>query len=182
MGHGEGSVITCIVGSVDHGRVMLGCDSMYCEGDDVLISSDPKAWRAGDWVIGAAGMVSWMDLLSKHMRWPKVTRRTADTVVRVEVPREIRRVAQETGTDLEDANGAALVGVHGRLYMVDSDLVVVSASEGYAAIGSGRQPAIGALYATRRAKLTQRTRMRMALESSERYCASVRRPWRWVSV
>ena len=174
--------MTAIVAVSDHGRVMLGADSMYCDGDEVIVSADPKVWRIGDWVLGAAGHVSWMDVLTKHMRWPKCTRRNVDTTARLDVPRELRRAAQELGMDLEDYECVAVFGAHGRLYLIDSETVVVAVSEGFTAIGSGRQPALGSLYATRRSKLTPRHRMRTALEAAERYCASVRRPWRWVSV
>lgn len=172
--------MTCIAGIAAHGRVLLGADSMYAEGDDVIVSSDPKVWSAGGWVVGAAGTVAWMDIL-RAMRWPATPREGVEIAARAELPQELRRVAGATGADLSETPGVALVGCFGHMYLIDSDLVVVRATEGFAAVGSGRQPAMGALYATRRKHLTPRTRIRTALEAAERYTASVRRPWRWVS-
>jgi hypothetical protein len=78
-----------------------------------------------------------------------------------------------------EACGAFLVGARGRLYTIESDYQVGIERAGYHAVGSGDQPALGALYATEGWD-DPRARIRTALEAAERFASDVRRPWRIV--
>jgi hypothetical protein len=78
-----------------------------------------------------------------------------------------------------EACGAFLVGVRGRLFTIESDYQVGVERAGYHAVGSGDQPALGALYATDDWE-DPRARIKLALEAAERFASDVRRPWRIV--
>lgn len=76
-----------------------------------------------------------------------------------------------------EEGGTFLVGVKGRLYAVYDDYQVATAADGFAAVGSGEQVALGALFATDGAGLSPRRRVMSALAAAERFSAGVRGPF-----
>jgi ATP-dependent protease HslVU (ClpYQ) peptidase subunit len=79
--------------------------------------------------------------------------------------------------DEREEGGTFLVGVAGRLFTVHEDYQVAEAADGYAAVGSGEQVALGALYATADAAVDPRERVLLALRAAERFNAGVRGPF-----
>ena len=76
-----------------------------------------------------------------------------------------------------EEGGRFLVGVRGVLYTVYEDYQVGRAADGFAAVGSGEEPALGALFATQDIGLGPRRRVRIALAAAERFSAGVRAPF-----
>ena len=76
--------------------------------------------------------------------------------------------------DVESA-GTFLVGYQGHLFEIESDYQVGIPEDGYAAVGSGQDIALGALFATQGQE--PRSRVLTALRSAERFNAGVRGPF-----
>lgn len=156
-------------------RLVMGGDSAVTDDDGGLfISATPKVWRAGGYLLGAAGDGPWFAMLSA-VEWPVVP---AAGYPETGLVRDLRDAAKRLGID--DADGSALFGamIDGapRLWTFSSSLMVDAVPEGvFAAIGSGAAPALGALFATKSARAD--TRVRLALEVAEAFRSDVRGPF-----
>ena len=76
-----------------------------------------------------------------------------------------------------EEGGTFLVGVRGELFTIMEDYQVGQSADGFDAVGSGTDLALGALYATREGPFRPRQRVRMALAAAERFNAGVRGPF-----
>jgi len=81
--------------------------------------------------------------------------------------------SDDDGTEL---TASFLLGYRGSLYGIDCDFNVYQPAKGYQAIGCGDNPALGALYATRKVK-DPRRRVLEALHASAEFCSAVRPPF-----
>lgn len=93
----------------------------------------------------------------------------------------VRKGLRDGGWAKKDAEreegGIFLVGVGGRLFVVEADYQVGEHVDGYAAVGSGDQLAMGALAATAGLDLEPEKRVLAALEAAERHNIGVRGPF-----
>jgi hypothetical protein len=79
--------------------------------------------------------------------------------------------------DEQEEGGHFLVGVRGRLFEIESDYQVGESLDGYAAIGSGDDVALGALFATHHLGMSPEQRLTLALEAAQHHITSVRAPF-----
>jgi hypothetical protein len=79
--------------------------------------------------------------------------------------------------DGQEQGGQFLVGIHGRLYVVDSDYQIGHTISGYAAVGSGYLVALGSLHSTAKSSATSHERAVMALEAAAELTEGVRPPF-----
>ena len=79
-----------------------------------------------------------------------------------------------------EQGGTFLVGYSGHLFTVDSDYQVGIPEDGFAAVGSGQDIALGALFATQ-GQDDPRERVLTALRAAERFNAGVRGPFHVLS-
>jgi hypothetical protein len=85
------------------------------------------------------------------------------------------KAKNERNVQLQEREGLLLVGCCGRLFTVGSDCQVTEALDGYDAIGTGDDAALGALYATAGEDPVER--VCKALRAEERLTGQVRPPW-----
>lgn len=171
--------MTCIVGIEHDGRVTLGGDSAQCrDSGDISLTRDPKVFLVGDYVFGLAGVCFPFDVVRFRFKPPEL-RRGVDRTMRTEFIPELHKALEAADCEFKDSN--MLVGVAGRLYEVGEDLGVIRARDPYNAIGTGSTPALTTMHNLRDTKMTSREKLTAALEASERFCWSVRRPWRFVT-
>ncbi|WP_019058154.1 hypothetical protein [Streptomyces prunicolor] len=77
----------------------------------------------------------------------------------------------------QEQAGVFLVGVHGRLFEIHDDYQVGEPMEGYAAVGSGDDLALGALHATAELGLKPRERLTAALRAADHHSTYVSAPY-----
>jgi ATP-dependent protease HslVU (ClpYQ) peptidase subunit len=174
--------MTCIVGVVEGDRIFMGGDSSATSGNDELsLRADQKVFRTGDFLIGFAGSFRAGQLMRYAFDPPK---RPARMDVHrymvthfVDAMREALKRGGSAKRDHEEEliPTSILVGYRGRLYQINSDYDVGEAVDAFDAVGSGSQPALGALVVTH--GMEPRKRIRGALEAAERFSQSVRRPF-----
>lgn len=180
--------MTCIVGVQEKGRAWIGGDAASVSGSTVYEVGAAKVFRNGDYVIG--GTTSWrmLDLLRYKLQPPPPPPGPPDCgFMVIEFVERLRECMKAGGfarkeNEVESA-GTILVSVSGRLFRVDSDYQV-DAPAAYCAIGSGRDPALGALFATegqRGPGGAGRRRAFLALEASAAHNAYVRPPFTLLS-
>lgn len=173
--------MTCIVGLVDEGKVYMGGDSAGVNGGwDLVVRADPKVFHIGPFVVGFTSSFRMGQLLRfalvPPVHPPEVDIYRYMTVDFINAVRDCLKTGGWAKKDGEkESGGVFLVGYRGRLFEIDSDYQVGEGLDGYMAVGSGDQVALGALYATQ--KLPPLVRIRLALEAAERWNAGVRGPF-----
>ncbi len=162
--------MTAIVGvRLDDGRVLLGADSALTEGGTVTHARVKKLFRRGRAGFGCAGDFIALDRVYSNLRLPSYVSGDPEAWVRkVAVPGFRNILGSKMWPTLD-----ALVAVGGQLFFLGVE-GVHGFHDGYAAIGSGAQVAMGALYATRDPHV--------ALRAAERHCNGVRGPFRTIIV
>lgn len=128
--------MTCIVGIAQGGRTWIGADACVSDDHARQSTTTPKLWRAGGYLIGAAGNGAWYAIL-RRVRWPSVA--SAGYLAATFVP-DLIAAAGELGISLPveadaPSDGAALIGGAGRLWYVDAQLCADEYQE--TACGSG---------------------------------------------
>lgn len=81
----------------------------------------------------------------------------------------------------QEEGGTFLVGVNGRLFVIHDDYQVAESVDGYAAIGSGDEVALGALYATADSPVPPCQRLTVALNAAAHHNGGVRGPFAFAS-
>jgi ATP-dependent protease HslVU (ClpYQ) peptidase subunit len=96
----------------------------------------------------------------------------------VEAARECLKLGGVATKEKEaESGGTFMVGVRGRLFIVESDYQVVEPAPPFAAVGGGAPYALGSLATSTGSPAA---RIKKALEVSERFCIGVRGPFRVV--
>jgi ATP-dependent protease HslVU (ClpYQ) peptidase subunit len=177
--------MTCIVGIAQSGKVWMGGDSLGVRNGTKLTMNGGKVARVGEFVLGACGYQRHVSL-SRHVFDPPplVADADLDVYMAKEFAEGWRSCLRDNGMlGVEDGveyfDGMLLVGARGALYEIDSNFGVCRPSEGYSAIGSGDNIALGALYAAKGAPPEKR--IRLALEAAERWDSGVRGPFQIIS-
>jgi ATP-dependent protease HslVU (ClpYQ) peptidase subunit len=75
----------------------------------------------------------------------------------------------------EETGGAFLIAVRGRLFEIEEDYQVGETCNGFAAVGCGREVALGSLFSTKGNE--PRARVVTALKAAEEFSTSVRGPF-----
>ena len=181
--------MTCVVGTIDGGAIILGADSAAVgEGPEIYTMPEPKVFACGPYLLGVCGSYRVAQVLRYRAELP-VPPAGADLESFL-----VRNLLPVIGDLLEAEGGvvgssrtflgervALLLGCEGQLWHVGSDLTVLPEGE-YGAIGSGRLRAYAALHALKAAGVEPaRRRLELALETAAKYTATVRPPWHFVA-
>lgn len=176
--------MTCIVGLVHDGAVLIGADSAGVNSDSLRIHArtDRKVFKTGKFVMGFAGSYRMGQLLAYSLSPPRIGE--DEDVMKFMVTSFIASVRQclkdgghaSRANDEEQTGGLFLVGFKGRLFRIDHDYQVGELIDGYVAIGCGEAYALGALYAAD-ADLAPEARVQKALEAATHFSAGVRPPF-----
>ena len=179
--------MTCIVGVIDGGRVILGADSAASCDDEIYRLPESKVFCNGSYVIGVTGSYKLGELLRFKACLPDPPKGSDDLkpfLVRHLMPvvAEVVRAegAAHEGLRILGPRTGFMLGCRGQLWHVDPDLTV-SREGSFASIGSGRLRAYAALYVLEKAEVgPAKRRLELALEAAAEYTASVRGPWQFV--
>lgn len=178
--------MTCVVGLVDSGRVWMGADSAGMDDRYAMqIRKDPKVFRVGGTVFGFTSSFRMGQLLAHSLRLPDLPGRSDDLMGWMvgTLIGEVRRTLKDGGYARKDAEqeqgGVFLVGIRGRLFMVDCDYQVGETICGYNAVGCGDQIALGALFAS--PDRSPHERVLTALSAAAELSGGVRGPFRIIA-
>lgn len=173
--------MTVIAGFVQDGVTWVGGDSAGT-GSDLfqVIRRDAKVFQTGPMLVGFT--FSWrMGQLLRHRVRPPVRPSNIDPhewLVTVYVE-ELRRAFHAGGFTWHDhqreMGGPFLLGYAGSLYEIGSEFDVADYGAGPAAVGCGRDFALGSLFST--PGMEPRSRLKLALRAAERYSAGVAGPF-----
>lgn len=177
--------MTCIVGLVQRGTVYIGADAASVSGWTSRVTKLPKVFRRGPFLIGYTTSFRMGQLLEHALEVPpQVTRGRGvehdDLRYMVTVFAEsVRQLLKDRGMAKVEANtesgGQFLVGYRGRLYSVQADFQVNEMADGFDAVGSGAEFALGAMLALKGTPPV--ARIRRALEISAHFNMGVCPPF-----
>ena len=159
--------MTCIVGLKTKDRVYIGGASASVSGWTRRTTAQPKVFRNGPFLIGYTTSFRMGQLLEHQLAVPESPEGASDMSYMVnQFVEAVRKLLKERGFAKVEANaesgGQFLVGFHDHLYSIGSDFQVGELAEGYDAVGSGADFALGAMAALDR--LAPARRIRRALE------------------
>jgi hypothetical protein len=173
--------MTAIAGFCDKGTVWMGGDSAGVAGNDLTLRADPKVFRNGEFLFGFTTSFRMGQLIRFRFK-PPVVRECQDLFEYmatdfVDALRECLKVGGFAAKDKErEEGGTFLVGVRGRLFLVDSDYQIEEPLDQYEACGCGHPMVRGALFATQGME-DSRARIELALMAAERHSTGVRGPF-----
>ncbi|MFF7067315.1 hypothetical protein [Streptomyces pseudovenezuelae] len=175
--------MTVIVGLVHRKRVHLAGDSAGVAGYQLTIRRDPKVFTNGPYAFGFTSSFR-MGQLLHHAFQPPHPEGDLDRFMATTFINAVRTCLKDGGWARKDAEqeqaGTFLVGIHGRLFTIDSDYQVGEPADQYAAVGCGDELALGALHATADLDLTPRQRLTAALRAADHHSAGVAAPYAFV--
>lgn len=173
--------MTCVVGMADKGKVYIGTDSLGICGSEVQIRADKKPFKNGPFIFGCAGSFRVLQLLQYVFVTPKHPDRMGLMSYMVgPFTKALRECFNFNGVDPNQVfagPSAFLTGYQGRLFVVYTDYQIGETHNGFAAVGSGALPALGALEILHKQKMSTPVKLKRALEAASKYVATVRGPF-----
>lgn len=165
--------MTAIAGFVQGAHVYMGCDSAITAGDIRCRTTEPKIWRQGNILIGAAGDGRCIQLIRNYWK-PLPTHDLFDFIIQegvVELQSILKAHRAPTVGEVE-----LLIATKSRLVSVDPWWHVMERPDKIDAVGSGGQVALASLL-TSSNKTAPKIRLRKALEISASLVNSVEGPF-----
>jgi ATP-dependent protease HslVU (ClpYQ) peptidase subunit len=158
--------MTCVVGLVHRRRVFVGVDSAAVAGWTRRVTRLSKVFRRGPFLLGYTTSFRMGQLLEHHLELPEHPRGASEMSYMVRhFVEAVRKLLKERGFAKIESNtesgGQFLVAYRGRLFTVESDFQVGESGDGFDAIGTGGEVALGAMKALER--LAPAARVRRAL-------------------
>lgn len=164
--------MTVIAGLEHRGKVWIGGDSA---GTNRLmhqqIRADKKVFVRGDFIFGFTGSFRMGQLLNHSLEIP----------VRPKGKKPMKFLVQDFTQAVRECLGKEgleprfLFGYQGKLYEIQGDYQIAKSNQGYGAVGSGRDLALGALHASR--QKNPKKKILEALEAAAAGNAAVRGPF-----
>jgi len=175
--------MTCIAAIVDKKTVYIGGDSAGVAGLNLRVREDKKVFINGDYIIGFTSSFRMGQLLqyAKLPEIPKEENLDLHRFMCTDFQDALRKLYKEKGflereNDVE-SGGTFIIGVRGKLFIVEDDFQVAIPSDNFSAVGCGEAYALGSLYATEGTQMKPEQRLKLALETAEHFSAGVRKPF-----
>jgi ATP-dependent protease HslVU (ClpYQ) peptidase subunit len=173
--------MTCIVAIEEKGNVYIGGDSAGVSGLSVQIRADEKVFENGCFIMGFTSSFRMGQLLRYKFDPPKQTVNQSDMKYMVsDFVDAVRACFEKNGfgkvsKGSDNEGGTFLVGYNGSLYCIEGDFQVAQLHNKYAAVGCGRDLALGSLYSTE--GKAPEFRIKKALEAASAFSAGVAPPF-----
>lgn len=172
--------MTCIVGIVQDNKIYMGGDSAGVSDLDITIRRDPKVFRVGEFLLGFTSSFRMGQILMHDFDPPKI-KENADPfryMIKKFIP-AVREAFKDGGylekNNEADQGGTFLVGIRGRLFVIEDDFQVGESHDGYLSVGCGSKYALGSLYETRHQPPMER--IEKALNAAEHFSGGVAKPF-----
>lgn len=174
--------MTCIAAIAANGVVWMGGDSQgtYENSNSIISLKTPKVFRIGPYLVGNCGTLLVGNSLLYHTELPDPPKTGLMRFLSHKVVPVFRKSLQERGNSYGfPGTTGILLGVLGKLFMIDANSQHYEVRESYHAIGTGEAVARGSLHtsACLCPKKSPKVRLKLALETAEKYNNSVRGPF-----
>lgn len=179
--------MTCIIGLEHNNKVYLGCDSLSIEGWNSQISAYDKIFKRGEFLFGVAGYPRVGQILNYSLPiTPQLETQDDMAYLSSIFVKVVRECFKENEIGSTDDNGShygfssVIFGYRKKVYLLDSNFQIINFTEGYTAIGSGKDLALGAMYVLK--DLQPKQRILKALEASAYFNIGVSKPFKVMSI
>jgi len=185
--------MTCIVGITDGKNIFVGGDSAGVANLDLTVRADQKVFIRTDesgvqWAFGFTTSFRMGQLIQYDLILPKKEKGSRGDLHQFMVKKFIpalRTCLKDGGWQAKDKDreqgGTFVVGVLGKLFFIDGDYQVVIPKTSYTAVGSGKNVALGALYALSGSEQSPKQKITIALKAAESFNIGVRGPFKIVN-
>lgn len=184
--------MTCIVAIAQNGTVYMGSDHAASDEKSGWIMSrkEPKCFKVGQYAVAFTDSFRMGQILQYGWSPPKYTPTKTnsglDKFMRTKFIDSVKDAFRAGGfgsqvSGQEDEGGIFIIGVEGRIFVIDEDFHVGENVVNYMAEGSGGMFALGALHATKNQK-NPKMRIKLALEAASEFSMSVAPPFTYIQV
>lgn len=181
--------MTCIIGFLEKGKVWLAGDRVAADTGQWQnqVINEPKVFQTGSFIMGYTSSFRFGDLL-KYSFCPTEPREDEDLsrYMRQTFIVELRKLLRDEGYSRVDSNqesgGTMLVGIAGRLFLVQDDFSIIEYSSQYTAVGCGAPYALGALTAIDHFDLEPSERLGIAMFAASSLSAYVSKEYDVISI
>lgn len=143
--------MTCIAGAIKNGEVWIGGDAVSIgRGDNVRLGAHPKVFSHGEFLIGSSGTVHVHQVIQYLFEPPEINDDLMAYMVKG-FATDLRVAMKEEGGEITvngnvEMDARLLVGVRGRLFVIDSGYGVFEPRHPFAAVGCADQEAMAAMF------------------------------------
>jgi len=185
--------MTCIVAIAQGGTVYMASDHAASDEKSgwIMVRKEPKVFKIGQYAIAYTDSFRMGQILQYSWKppiyTPTKTNSGLDKFIHTKLIDSIKAVFKDNGfgnfaaTEDGDTGGIFLVGICGRIFVVDTDFHVGENIVNYMAEGSGGSFALGALHATKNQK-NPKMRLKLALEAATEFSMGVSAPYTYIQV
>jgi ATP-dependent protease HslVU (ClpYQ) peptidase subunit len=178
--------MTCIVAVKHNKKIYMGgdrCLSDY-ESSFYMPTTDPKIFKKDNMVIGYAGSVRMGKVIKYDFEPPKSNVRNLEKYMNIDFINALRECLERNNLKLDsvspERNDVAdlIIGMRGRIFIVEDDWQVTEHTYDYLSIGSGSPYALGSLHST--ADLPPNERVEKALKAADQFSITVCQPFDYI--
>ena len=178
--------MTCIVAVKHNKKIYMGgdrCLSDY-ESSFYMPTTDPKIFKKDNMIIGYAGSVRMGKVIKYDFEPPKSNVRNLDKYMNIDFINALRECLERNNLKFDSGNSERndvadlIIGIRGRVFIVENDWQVTEHTYDYLSIGSGSPYALGSLHST--VNLPPNERVKKALEAADQFSITVCQPFDYI--
>lgn len=188
--------LTCIVALRTPKEIIFGADSLVKIDSEIFTIKQKKVWKRGNHLWGVAGSPRLLNILNYDSDIPSQTFED-ETGNKIHIPDDqfanitmmdsLRLAFREAGfmetiEGKEQIDSKLLFTVNNHVYYVGQSLSLVELKENYISIGAGAPYALSSLYTTEKGRMSPVNRVKVALETAEKFSPLVSRPFEVISI
>jgi 20S proteasome alpha/beta subunit len=178
--------MTCIVGLVQNGKVHMAADSAASDTNSVHKRKDSKLFVIDEYLIGFSNSFRMGQILKHDLIPPRASKKDLERIMCIDFVEAVQNCLEKNKfiieSDEKSTNIADLIiGIHGRIFVMDTDFQMGEYKDNYFSIGSGQEYALGSLHSTKHIK-TPKTRLVKALSAAAEYTMGVEPPFIYQSI
>lgn len=171
--------MTCVIGLVQDGKIYMGADSQASDGWNKRTVARPKVFKTDRFLIGYTSSFRMGQLLQYQLEVQSQNSESDYIYMATTVVESVRHCLKKHGWSKVENNqeeiGSFLVGYNGGLYEIQPDLSILEHTDGFDAVGVGREYALGAMMALE--EMPPKARICQALEIVAMFSNGVSAPF-----
>lgn len=185
--------MTCIAAIAQNGVVYMAAD--HAASDEktgwIIIRKDPKVFKVGQYGIAFTDSFRMGQILQYSWTPPKYSPTKTNSgltkFMQTKFVESVKDAFRAYGygsvsqSGVEDEGGIFIIGVEGRIFVMEDDFHIGEAIINYMAEGSGAAHAMGSLHTTRNQK-NPKMRLKAALEASAEFNMTVSAPFTYLQI
>ena len=139
--------MTCIVGMISNDKIYMGADSCTTVGALTFTKSEPKIFEKRGYLFGTAGSTRVSQVV--HYLFNPPEGNPTHVFMLEKLVSALKKCLKDNDIVINEKENQfqMLVGVYGKLFLINDGFDVFQPSCGYIAAGNGRSVALGALHA-----------------------------------